>query len=380
MCFGAGRVSGQNVADGFPTQDCGTTHGCIGFPEDSCLANGRCIILLKFAFDPAFKDRVPVEIYGTPPSFRPQNFWIAVGFNTEPQKMGGALVTECVYNNGAAGVFSSRNVPNAYANQRILLTGVIPGNGSLHNGILGCSFVLHRERKVNEMTYDLAQPFYIIAGSGPAMGSMVRQHFQRPSMSNDAIVIAPLDNSAIPPPPPQQQQPSPVERTTPSSSNGGLTTLRSVLFDKFIQGPFPPTTSTPMLRTTVGQLRPDQLLPDRVPALNNVQQQFGALPQVPMNAPASFGQQQQQVPINGGPAFGMPNAPPVSFGVQNLASALGQMEDSPKLINEETVVNMVMRFIEPPLKMIVDILNRGNLLRYGYRSADLNAPLFKPTA
>jgi hypothetical protein len=76
-----------------------------------------------------------------------------------------------VYNNGAAGVFSSRNVPNAYANQRILLTGVIPGNGSLHNGILGCSFVLSRERKVNEMTYDLAQPFYIIAGSGPAMGS-----------------------------------------------------------------------------------------------------------------------------------------------------------------------------------------------------------------
>jgi hypothetical protein len=80
-------VDAQSVAEGFPTQDCGTTHGCIGFPEDSCLANGRCTILLKFAFDPALKDRVPVEIYGTPPAFRPQNFWIAVGFNTEPQKM-----------------------------------------------------------------------------------------------------------------------------------------------------------------------------------------------------------------------------------------------------------------------------------------------------
>jgi hypothetical protein len=81
------EATAQIVADGFPTQDCGTTHGCIGFPENTCLANGRCTILLKFAFDPALKDRVPVEIYGTPPSIRPQNFWIAVGFNTEPQKM-----------------------------------------------------------------------------------------------------------------------------------------------------------------------------------------------------------------------------------------------------------------------------------------------------
>ena len=80
-------------------------------------------------------------------------------------------MTECVYNNGAAGVFSSRNVPNSHANQRLLLTGVTPGNGSIHENIMACKFVLSRVRNVNEFTYDLSNPFYIIAATGPAFGS-----------------------------------------------------------------------------------------------------------------------------------------------------------------------------------------------------------------
>lgn len=181
----------SGVTAGFPTKDCGATRGCIGFPDEGCLATGKCTILLKFAYDVNVPDKIPVEIFGTPPPYRPHNFWIAVGFNPEPQKMvssggqvvrvhclnmgrfkGGALVTECVYNNGGAGVFTSRNLPNGYLNQRITgASGVLPGNGTLHAGILGCSFVLDRVRTVEDVTYDLGQPYYLVAGNGPALGS-----------------------------------------------------------------------------------------------------------------------------------------------------------------------------------------------------------------
>ncbi|GAU88504.1 hypothetical protein RvY_01191 [Ramazzottius varieornatus] len=332
-------ATAQNVVPGFPTSDCGATFGCIGFPEDSCLASGQCSILLKFAFDPAFKERVPVEIYGSVPPFRPQNFWIAVGFNPEPNKMGGALVTECVYNNGAAGVFSSRNIPNGHANQRLLLTGVTPGNGSLHDGILACSFVLSRVRNVNEFTYDLAQPFYIIAATGPAMGSTLRQHFTRPSMSNDAIVIAPLDNLAMPEPqpllqqpPPQPPQPTPPRPTAPPPP--GTTTFRNILFDKFLHSPWNGESPTPPPKTT-SFFRPVMPMTDRLPTLPSP------------------------------PVFHQPNPQ------TNPAMQTPILNDL--LLDEQTVVQMLMKFIEPTLRMIVEILNRGNILRYGQR-ADINQP------
>jgi hypothetical protein len=62
----------------------------------------------------------------------------------------------------------------------------------------------------------------------------------------------------------------------------------------------------------------------------------------------------QQVPVNqGNNVLGLPG-----FGGD------GRLDEQ-RLLSHEAVVSMIMKFIEPPLKMIVDLLNRGNMGRQG---------------
>ncbi|XP_055331170.1 uncharacterized protein LOC129583409 [Paramacrobiotus metropolitanus] len=307
------------VISGFPVNDCGTEKGCIGFPEDGCLAAGKCSILIKFSHDESTSDKIPMELFGTPPAFRPQNFWIGVGFNPEGQKMGGTLVTECVYHNGGAGVFNSKNVPNAYVNQRLpTLIGLVPGNASIHNGILGCSFLVDRVRVVDGITYDFSMPLHIAAGNGPAVGSTIKQHFQRPYMSADAIVVAPQTSS--------------VEAPTTSTTALPPTTFRTVLFEKFLHGPFTDSTS-PLTRTTSPSTAV-RTLPPRSPFRDRPVENH------PMNH-----------------ILASPNGNRI--GSKNANDLLETADDNARFLSHTRVVSMIMRYLEPPLKMIVDMLNRG---------------------
>ncbi|XP_055337172.1 ferric-chelate reductase 1-like [Paramacrobiotus metropolitanus] len=213
-------IFGQGPVTNFQVQDCGVSWDCVGFPNADCVGRGLCTNLLKYSYAASDPNHVKVELHGIPPMAGANDFWIAVGFNHEPNSMAGTLVSECVYNAGQVDVFASYN-GEGYVNQRLQqpkdgITGI---SGSLKNQILTCSFTLNRLRRANDMDFDLATPLYVVMGQGPAEAWELKPHHVSPYVTPDKLTIA----SNQPRKPFPNLQPlltvSPVPAATPASNH-----------------------------------------------------------------------------------------------------------------------------------------------------------------
>nr|CAH0100345.1 unnamed protein product [Daphnia galeata] len=150
-------------------EGCGTSKGCAATPS-GCIGLRNCLMINTYK--KLDDDNIQLEIYGQITG----DEYVAVAFSTD-RKMGEDSVVECVNNRNTVMAYQSYNTPEKI-NSRIQSQS--PGFNltltAFIDGFIYCKVQHPIRYTLNNIAFDLNQPYYLLMASGPTGDFNIQQH------------------------------------------------------------------------------------------------------------------------------------------------------------------------------------------------------------
>jgi len=145
---------------------CGSTKGCYGVPDASCVNDLTCTALVTY------------QVVGSNVSFQVSGVttgYVAVGLSSD-QQMGGDSVVQCVYTSDSVAAAHSQNV--GFSNQPLTDPnyGITFVTGSYVNGKVLCEYSQLGAQSVNSLSYNLlTDTYFLLVAIGSASSTTIIQ-------------------------------------------------------------------------------------------------------------------------------------------------------------------------------------------------------------